>query len=161
MWRILRIIVKPRKKFLPRIVLFFLILLIISVFCALFVDVFERFLIEVELRFSKSQSAQNQSIRYVYNSLTKSKRFLFKSKCDCRKWETISIEQINGQSNYSSNKTIKILKKKKKAGKSNLISLISSSLFNKHSKQYKTVVVSIEPRRVRIETFHLRPLFGP
>ena len=115
MCRILRIIVKPRKKFLPRIVLFFLILLIISFFCSLSVDLFERLLIEVELRFSKSISAQNQSIRYVYNSLAKSKRFLFKSKCDCRNWETISIEQINEQSDYSSNcyKTIKILKEKR------------------------------------------------
>lgn len=117
MWRILRIIVKPRKKFLLRISLILLTALFIGVFFVHILspradlppiyepisddDEKERYIIDVEMRWIENLAAQKQPIRYVYNSSTKSKSLLLKSKCDCRNWETISVEQINEQSDYS------------------------------------------------------------
>ena len=101
--RILRILIKPHKKFKLRIYFIILTLLITSFFCALFGHLFERLELEIELRLSRNLSVQKQSIRYSYNRSTNRKSFLLKSECDCRKWETISIEQINEESDYSSN----------------------------------------------------------
>lgn len=141
MWRILRIIVKPRKKFLLRISL---ILLTASFIGAFFVHILsprvdllpiyepisdddkkERDIIDVELRWIENLATQKQSIRYVYNSSTKSKSLLLKSKCDCRNWETISVEQINEQSDYSG-----ILLQRYNRKVRLISNLISSSLFN-------------------------------
>lgn len=110
MLRIVFILIKPRKKFLSRIYFILLIFLTFGYFLDFFGDIFERLLIDAEIRFGPNllkRSLEKQSIQYVYNIFkkdtftTKSKRFILKSECDCRKWETIMIEQINEESQYS------------------------------------------------------------